>query len=151
MRRALLSLFDYDWDAIGFRELSDRYRLYSAGFDLFSFPDNARLLVFDIERWVERLARRHAAPGRPALQGVASNNEQFGALAAALLAERLGLPGTPPDAILRCQHKFEMRRLLQQVAPEANLPFRLLEYEYGQAPPTDLEYPLFAKPVKAAF
>jgi hypothetical protein len=53
---------------------------------------------------------------------VVSHHEQFGALAAALVAERLGLPGTPVAAILACQHKLHARRVLQQVCPEASMP-----------------------------
>ncbi len=143
----VLTLFGYDWDALAIAERQDRYRLLHAGFDLFSFPQNARLLWFDIQAWVDGLARRHQGQ----LAGVVSHNEQFGALAAALLAERMGLPGTAPDAILRCQHKLAMRELLQEVAPAANLPFFLLPFEYGEAPPEALEYPLFVKPIKAAY
>lgn len=146
-RPAVLTLFGYDWDAVAAAELAQRYRLLSAGFDLFAFPQNARLLWFDIDAWVARLASRH----RGQLAGVISHNEQFGALAAALLAERLGLPGTSPDAILRCQHKLAMRELLETVAPEANLPFFVLPFDYGEAPPDNLSYPLFVKPVKAAY
>ncbi|MEL1693616.1 hypothetical protein V2W55_20070, partial [Acinetobacter baumannii] len=95
----------------------------------------------------------------------------FGALAAALLAERMGWPGTPPAAILACQHKFYARQVLQQVAPEANVAFELLQaaygdpvpeglhyletvngmtwLAYGDPVPEGLHYPLFVKPIKA--
>ena len=146
--RDVLALFCYDWDEIAYRRLADRYRLHRAGFDLFSFPSNLRLAAFDIERFVERLARRHAGRG---LAGVTSANEQFGALAAALLAQRLGLPGTSPESIIRCQHKLGMRELLSRAAPEANVSYFPLECEYGGTPPEGLEYPLFVKPIKAAF
>ncbi len=143
----VLTLFGYDWDALAAAERAGRVRLSHAGFDLFSFPQNARLLWFDIQAWVDRLARRHAGQ----LDGVVSHNEQFGALAAALLAERLSLPGNDPAAILRCQHKLAMRELLEEVAPEANLPFFLLPCEYGDPAPEGLTYPLFIKPIKAAY
>jgi hypothetical protein len=68
-----------------------------------------------------------------------------------LVAERLGLPGAAPEALLAAQHKLHARRVLQQVAPEANLPFAELEVEYGQDIPQGLAYPAFVKPVKAAF
>jgi len=148
-QRTLL-LFNHDWDAVGHaRVLQGRHQQTDEdGFDLFSFPSNARLAFFDMERFVNRLARRASVRGWTA---VVSHHEQFGALAAALLAERMGWPGTPVQAILACQHKFHARQVLQQVAPEANVPFQLLDAAYGDPVPAGLSYPLFVKPVKAAF
>ena len=117
-------LFNYDWDALGFGRLGARYDYSSDGFDLFSFPSNARLIGFDLERFAARQARRGRAEG---WAGVVSHHEQFGALAAALVAEQLGLPGTPVDAILACQHKLHARRVMQKVCPEANLGFADLD------------------------
>lgn len=145
-----LVLFNHDWDAIAHQRLADEQGLAfdEDGFDLFSFPSNARLAWFDMARFVDRLARKAKAKG---WTGVTSNQEQFGALAAALLAERMGWPGTPVAAILACQHKLYARQVLQRVAPEANVAFQLLEAEYGAPIPEGLTYPLFVKPVKAAF
>lgn len=145
-----LILFNYDWDAIGHAAAAKAMglRLDSAGFDLFSFPSNARLAWFDIERYVDGLARRARRRG---WQAVVSHQEQFGALAAAMLAERMGWPGTPVNAILACQHKYYARQVLQRVAPEANPAFQLLDAQYGAPIPHGLPYPLFVKPVKAAF
>jgi hypothetical protein len=145
-----LLLFNYDWDQIGHaRAGAARDMAFDeAGFDLFSFPSNARLVWFDMQRFVARLARQAKARG---WRAVTSNHEQFGALAAALLAERMGWPGTPVAAVLACQHKLYARQVLQRVAPEANLPFQLLDAEYGAPIPPGLDYPLFVKPVKAAF
>lgn len=144
----ILTLFSFDWDQWATDRLKSHYQFETAGFDLFAFPDNRRLLSFDIEAWVERLAHRYR--DRP-LAGVVSHNEQFGALAAALLAEKLNLPGTKPEAVLRCQHKLVMRQLLDKVAPQANLAYYLLPAEYGELPPDHLHYPMFVKPIKAAF
>ncbi len=145
-------LFAYDWDRLALDRLgggSGGHAVFDhAGFDLFSFPSNAALVWFDIERF----ARRQAAVGRRAgWRAVLSHHEQFGALAAALVAEHLGLPGTSPESILAAQHKLHARRVLQQVAPEANLGFAALDVQYGGAVPEGLMYPSFAKPVKAAF
>ena len=109
-------LFSYDWDTLGFDRHLDRFAFDEAGFDLFSFPSNAHLIGFDLERFAERQARRGRQRG---WAGVVSHHEQFGALAAALVAERMGLPGTPVAAILACQHKLHARRVLAQVCPEA--------------------------------
>lgn len=145
-----LILFNYDWDEIGHAAAARAMdlQLDSDGFDLFSFPSNARLAWFDIERYVDGLARRARRRG---WQAVVSHHEQFGALAAALLAERMGWPGTPVNAILACQHKYYARQVLQRVAPEATPGFRLLDAEYGAPIPDGLAYPAFVKPVKAAF
>ena len=143
-------LFAYDWDAQALAALqaAGAARFDTAGFDLFSFPSNAALIGFDLERMAERQARRARRRG---WQGVMSHHEQFGALAAALVAERAGLPGTSPQSILAAQHKLHARRVLQQVAPEANLRFAPLQADYGEPIPDGLEYPSYVKPVKAAF
>ncbi len=145
-----LLLFNHDWDAIGHaRAGAARSMAFDeAGFDLFAFPSNARLAWFDMVRFVERLARQAARRGWGA---VSSQHEQFGALAAALLAERMGWPGTPVAAILACQHKLHARQVLQRVAPEANVDFELLDADYGAPIPPGIAYPRFVKPVKAAF
>lgn len=148
VRPATLVLFNYDWDLTGFGRWASEFPVDSEGFDLFSFPSNAHLAFFDLERFVERLARK---AGRAGWRAVTSNHEQFGALAAAMLAERMGWPGTPVGAVLACQHKLHARRVLQEVCPRANLPFAPLAARYGDPAPTGLEYPLFVKPVKAAF
>ena len=143
-------LFGYDWDADGFAALQDRAqaRFDHAGFDLFTFPSNAHLVHFDLLRF----ARRQAARGRRlGWAGVVSHHEQFGALAAALVAEELALPGATPESVLAIQHKLFARDVLQRVAPEANLPAQRLHAAYGQDIPHGLRYPAFVKPVKAAF
>ena len=141
-------LFGYDWDADGFAALQDGARFDHAGFDLFSFPSNAHLVHFDLNRF----ARRQAARGRRlGWAGVVSHHEQFGALAAALVAEELGLPGATPESVLAIQHKLHAREVLQRVAPEANLASQRLHAAYGQDIPPGLAYPAFVKPVKAAF
>ncbi|MFP5460030.1 MAG: acetyl-CoA carboxylase biotin carboxylase subunit family protein [Gammaproteobacteria bacterium] len=144
-------LFAYDWDRRAMDRLgspSGMARFDHAGFDLFSFPQNAALLGFDLQRF----ARRQAAIGRRrGWRAVLLHHEQFGALAAALVAERLELPGTSPESILAAQHKLHARRVLQRVAPEANLRFAELDAGYGDPIPEGLAYPAFVKPVKAAF
>jgi biotin carboxylase len=140
-------LFAFDWDLMALQRLGAA-RFDRAGFDLFTFPSNVALIGLDLERFARRLAERGRRAG---WRGVLSHHEQFGALTAALVAERLGLPGAPPESILAAQHKLHARRVLQQVAPEANLPFAPLEAAYGGPVPEGLPYPLFVKPVKAAF
>ena len=143
-----LLLFNFDWDSDGFARHAGGRPYPEAGFDLFTFPSNAKLATFELEGFVARLARRARKHGWKA---VISNHEQFGALAAALLAERMGWPGTAPEAVLACQHKLHARQVLQQVCPEANVAFGPIDARYGGPIPDGLPYPLFAKPVKAAF
>ena len=141
-------LFNHDWDAEAFAALSHSARFDSAGFDLLSFPSNAALVGFDLTRFAARQARRGARRGWAA---VLSHHEQFGALAAALVAEHLGLPGATPESIIAAQHKLHARRVLQAVAPEANIDFEALDVPYGEDMPEGLHYPTYVKPVKAAF
>lgn len=143
-----LLLFNYDWDRAGFARHAGPRRFAEAGFDLFSFPSNARLAWFDMERMADALARRAKKAG---WRAVASNHEQFGALTAALLAERMGWPSASPEAIIACQHKLHARRVLAEVCPQANVAHGLIDAPYGAPMPTGLPYPLFVKPVKAAF
>jgi biotin carboxylase len=146
-----LAVFNYDFDAIGFaRAAAARGQKPpdEAGFDLFSFPSNAQLAFFDIERMVNRLAKRALQAG---WQAVVSSQEQFGALTAALLAERMGWPGTSVNAVLACQHKLYARQVLNRICPEASIAATVLDAEYGAPIPEGLRYPVFVKPVKAAF
>ncbi len=141
-------LFNYDWDALGFARLAAAVQLRRR---------RLRPVLLSQQRPPGRL--RPAAlcrpPGAPwparGWAGVVSHHEQFGALAAALVAEAAGLPGTPVNAILACQHKLHARQVLQQVCPEANLPFAALDACYGGPVPDGLHYPAYVKPVKAAF
>lgn len=141
-------LFGYDWDGIEFEKLSRQWPQLHAGFDLFSFPSNARLAWFDMERFTQLAALRARLQGA---RGVVSNHEQFGALCAALLAEKMGWPGTSVEAVLAMQHKLHARQKLQKAVPEANVEFSRLEAEYDADIPEGLDYPAFVKPVKAAF
>jgi ATP-grasp domain len=141
-------LFDYDWDARAHDALGSRFQYDRAGFDLFSFPSNARLINFDLDVFAARQARRAQQRG---WVGVVSHHEQFGALAAALVAEAAGLPGTTPEAVIACQHKLHARRVLDEVCPEANLRYADLDAQYGGPIPPGLAYPSYVKPVKAAF
>ncbi|MGB4060135.1 MAG: ATP-grasp domain-containing protein [Burkholderiaceae bacterium] len=143
-----LILFNHDWDVAGFARQPDAAWHDSRGFDLFSFPSNVALAWFDFDRFTRRLA---AEATRRRWGAVTSSHEQFGALAAALVAERLGWPGTPVDAVLACQHKLHAREVLAQVAPEATPAYQVLDARYGAPAPAGLDYPQFVKPVKAAF
>lgn len=142
-------LFDQDYDAIAHARLEAAGLVMDrAGFDIFRYPDKLRLLGFDFNRFAQRQVRRAADRG---WQGVVSHNELHGALAAALVAERAGLPGTSPESVLACQHKLHARRVLDRVCPEANIPYRAVEVWGDHTALDELDFPCHLKPVRAAF
>lgn len=149
--REVLVLFGKggDWDEREYAHSrhEGRFVFHHEGFDLFSFPSNAWLMVFNILRFVDRMVKKYG--GR--IEAVVSNNEQFGALAAALIAERLGLPGTSSQSILLSQHKFYMRESLQAVMPEVNPRYAAFPYTFRSPDDLGIEFPFFVKPVKAAY
>ena len=146
----ILVLFAQEWDRLALRDprLTDRYELLHSGFDLFRFPENARLLTFDARRYVDRMVR---VARREGVAGVISPHEQFGTLIAAELAQRLGLPGPDPRSILRAQHKYYARVAMAAVIPDATPRFRVFPYDISDPGALTLPLPCFVKPVKAAF
>ncbi len=147
-RRRILVLFPDEWDRSMAARRAGGHEFVFAGFDLFRFPGNARLFTFDVFRFVDRLARRFGGAG---LDGIVTSDEQFGPVAASLLAERLGLPRTPLPAILAAQHKYYARRAFERELPECNPRFGLLRRDFRRAREVPLAFPFYVKPVKAAF
>jgi hypothetical protein len=150
MTRRILVLFPDEWDRAAALDPRhrDRYEFFFEGFDLFSFPDNARLFTFDALAFVERLVRRYA--GRR-LDAVVTSDEQFGPFLAALVCERLGLPHTPLATILTIQHKFYARTAFERIAPEANAKFGLIRRGFDHPRDVPIAFPFYVKPAKAAF
>src|SRR5688572_1259981 len=147
-RKRILVIFPKEWDREEFArgDYAD-YEFVYAGFDLFRFPSNARLLTFDAPAVVERLVRRW----RGRIDGVFSNNEYFGALIAAAVAERLGLPGTPPRVMVTAQHKYYARLEQRRIVPEAVPEFSVFPFDVREPSAIGLSYPLYVKPVRATF
>jgi hypothetical protein len=146
-------LFDHDFDAAAHRRLeagggATRWRFERGGFDLFAFPEQLRLAGFDLERFAAAQARRARLRG---WAGVVSHQEHFGALAAALVAEAAGLPGTSPESVLACQDKLHARRVLARIAPESSPAFAALAWEGDTWSGDPVAPPFFAKPRKSAF
>jgi len=147
--KRILVLFPKEWDGPELqRSACGDYEFVFAGFDLFRFPGNARLFTFDVRRFIDRLVARFR---RERIDGVFSNNEYFGALTAAVLAERLGLPGTPAAALIAVQHKYYARLAQQRLAPEAVPRFAVFPYTQNDPAALGLSYPFFVKPVRATF
>lgn len=153
MTRRILMLFPDEWDRAAAHDprYRGRYEFLFEGFDLFRFPDNARLFTFDALRFVERMARKYVGRG---LEAVVTSDEQFGPFLAALVAGRLGLPHTSIEAVLRIQHKYYARQAFERIAPEANVRCGLLRRDFGaEGRPEDvpMPFPFYVKPAKAAF
>ncbi len=125
-----------------------RYKVHFEGFDLHHFPDNAKLVTFNIRRYIDALTRR-CEKLQP--DAVISTDEHFGALIAAIVAQRLGLPGTNPQAILNAQHKLYARQIEQRVVPHATPAFSHFSYEISQPSQAGLPFPFFVKPIKATW
>ena len=149
MTQPILVLFPDEWDRAQVRDprYRARFEFLFEGFDLFRFPDNARLFTFDALAFVERIARKYARAG---IGAVVTSDEQFGTFLAALIAERLGLPHTPLEAVLTAQHKYYAREAFERVAPECNARYGLLRRDYGRDD-VPLPFPFYVKPAKAAF
>jgi hypothetical protein len=88
---------------------------------------------------------------RGRVDGVISSNDYPGATIAAALAERLGLPGPSPEAVVRATHKYYSRLAQHEAAPEATPRFWLIDPSLPDGGASDIEYPCFIKPVKGTF
>lgn len=149
MMNRILVLFPKDWDRDELEQpnYQARYQFFYEGFDLFRFPENARLITFNARRYADKLVKKY----RGRIDGVISNNEQFGALIAAVVAQRLGLPGTDPAVIIAAQHKYYARCLQQKIVPEATPRFSVFPYKMQSAADVGMPFPLYVKPVKATY
>lgn len=148
--KTILILFPNEWDHVEFSAYRYRgkLRFVYEGFDLHKFPENARLMTFSAERFIARMVAKYRNAG---LAGVLSNEEQFGAVIAAVIAERLGLPGVPPAAILTAQHKFYARECSREVAPEATPAYTVFSPYVQHEDEVRQAFPMFVKPVKATY
>lgn len=157
----VLILFPGDWDehALAELEASRQVTIHREGFDVRRFPQCLRAIWFDPHRFLDRICRRY----RGRIDAVWSNDEQLGCLLAAMVADRLGLPGTSPEVVVRAQHKLLMRQTLARELPSATvaaaaLPLRLSDARLRDANAIDaavtragLAWPLFCKPIKGTF
>ena len=150
MKKPILVLFPNEWDKIEFAspKLTARFCVHYEGFDLFKFPENARLMWFDCQRFIDKVLKKYRHKG---LVAVLSTDEQYGAMIAAVVAEKLGLPTTSPESILRAQHKFYARERMRAIAPEATPPYSVFRYTELDATKYGMGFPMFIKPVKATY
>jgi hypothetical protein len=149
-KRRILVLFPDEWDRAVARDprYSASHEFHFEGFDLFSFPDNARLFTFDALAFVEKVVRRYRDRG---IDGVATSDEQFGPFLAALVSERLGLPHTPLAAVLTIQHKYYARQAFERLLPGTNPRYGIIRRDYRGPEDIPIPFPFYVKPVKAAY
>lgn len=149
-KKRILVLFPDEWDraAVVDSRLAAEHEFIFEGFDLFRFPDNARLFTFNAQRFVDRMISRYRASD---LAAVVTSDEQFGPFLASLIAEGLGLPHTPLGAVLTLQHKFYARQAFDRIVPDCNPRYGLISRGFRSEPGVPLEFPFYVKPVKAAF
>jgi biotin carboxylase len=126
----VLSPQERDLRAIHAAGLEERYRVRGQGSDL------DQLESFDPVAFLDE------SEDVPADAVIGTKDSS--ALLAAILAERRGLPGPSPAALIACQHKPTSRALQQRAAPEATPRFALLDPRADE-PPFDV--PFFVKPV----
>ena len=107
-------------------------------------PAPKHIAVSPVHEEVERMV---AAAAGARVDAVVSTDDYPGSTLAAIVAHRLGLPGTPILADLLCQHKYQSRLLQRQAQPDAVPAFALLEA--GTLP--HMPFPFFIKPVKSFF
>ncbi len=142
-------LFDQDYDAIAHARLQRAGMQFDRrGFDAAGLLGKLGVPGFDFNRFADLQAQRAR---RERWAGVLSHHEFQGALVAALVAERCGLPGTSPESILACQHKLYTRRVLQQVCPEANVAYVALDPLRGTGSTEALSFPCHVKPARGTF
>jgi hypothetical protein len=148
--QTILVLFPNEWDhlELAHPRFRGRLRFVYEGFDLFKFPDNARLMTFNAPAFIERMVKkyRHAQ-----LAAVVSSDEQIGSLVAASIAQRLNLPGPQPRGVLMAQHKYYSRKLQASLFPEATPKFFAFPYTIKSQAELGLPFPFFVKPVKATY
>ena len=146
----ILVLFPNEWDKLEFESarVAARFTVRYEGFDLFKFPENARLMWLDARRFARRMVKRYRDAG---VAAVISSEEQFGAMLAAVIARRLGLPGADVRAVLLAQHKYYARLMMRDLMPEATPRFCVFNYARPTPEAVAMPFPLFVKPVKATY
>ncbi|HJM68791.1 MAG TPA: ATP-grasp domain-containing protein [Candidatus Babeliales bacterium] len=101
-------------------------------------------LNYHIDECIKQVKENHAI-------GIYSSRDYLGNLVSCLVANKLGLPGPSPQAILTCHHKYYSRLAQQQYVPEACPPFQLIDPKNINREDIKLSFPLFVKPVKSYF
>ena len=144
--KRILVVFPTVWDR---RQLDACREVWSARFEpVFAEPTAERVLYdFDVLGYIDEMAERW----RGRIDGVTSASDYPGATVAAAIATRVGLPGSRPEAVLGCSHKYLSRLGQRRAVPEATPGFALVDSGAPEAVAAELAYPCFVKPVKGAY
>jgi hypothetical protein len=125
------------------RSLARRFDIVVYGTDAEADPAH-----FDVDKFIDDAVRDlHRAD----LAGVVSSSDYPGCLLAAILAQRLNLPGPDPESLLRASHKYYSRISQAVSVPESTPQFMLIDPDQVSGPDFRLHYPVFVKPVKSWF
>lgn len=145
-KKRVLVVFPTPWDE---RQLAALPADVRAQYELhFDEPrDDQVRWDLDVLAYID--ARVRAWRGR--IDGVFSSSDYPGAIAAAAIAEALGLPGSRPQDVLVAAHKYYSRLAQRRVAPEAVPRFALFALEDERSWPAESAFPCFVKPVKGSF
>ncbi len=148
--KRILVLFPNEWDRVELRSprYFAKYDFIFYGDDLLSFPRNLKILCFDVLDFIDKTVRRFE---QERIDGVLSTDEYLGAVIAAVVAKRLGLPGSDPEKVILAQHKFFSRQRQKSIASSATPDFQLIPVSKDSGIASTLDFPCFLKPVKGTF
>ncbi len=145
-KKKVLFVFPTAWDE---RQLRACRSLWNERFEiLFSEPADADCRYdLDILGFIGETAEDY----RGKIDGVTSSSDYPGATVAGAISTRLGLPGSPPQTVIRCSHKYYSRLAQREAVPQATPWFQLADPRKPIEVQGRFEFPLFIKPVKGAF
>lgn len=143
--KRILFVFPNHWDR---KQLPACREAWSQSFELeWTEPtDEDCPWDLDIVGYVERLVSRV----RGKIDGVSSSSDYPGATVAGAVATALGLPGLPPETVIRCSHKYYSRLAQREVAGEAVPRVQLVDPNVPSSW-KEIALPCYIKPVKGAF
>ncbi len=146
MAKRIAVVFETSWDRV---QLEACRRGWEARYEVEYAPPSDAEAPWDFDVVAYILAESERLRGT--LDGVFSTSDYPGATVAAAIAERLGLPGSSPRAVLRASHKYQSRISQREAVPEAVPGFSLVDPRDPTTWDPDVGFPCFVKPVKGAF
>jgi biotin carboxylase len=144
--KTVLFVFPTDWDR---KQLNSCRQAWCGRYEiLFTEPaDDDCPWDFDVLSFIDQTADRY----RGRIDGVMSSSDYPGATVAAAVAQRLGLPGSPPEAVIRSSHKYYSRLAQREAVPQATADFDLVPVDRVSEAAANIRFPCYIKPVKGAF
>lgn len=145
----ILFLYPNEWDTLEISRsgADQRFHVVYEGFDRYNVFNRLQLAFFNPLRFIDRMVETYGGH----IDGVTSNDDHWGALLSALIAQRLGLPGINPKVFVTCQHKALFRQAESHITPQHAPWFDVLEPGTAEHKIHSLRYPAFVKPVKSSF